>query len=192
LIVPAPPAVTNDVPVTADIRDLKPLADIPDPWFWVWVAAGVLAAALAGWLLWRWWKASQAKAAQPVFVPPHVRARQRLNHALDLIADAKPFCTEVSDTVRVYLEEQFNLRAPERTTEEFLRELQESWLLSNAQKKLLGEFLEQCDLVKFARFEPMQSELESLHRSACQLVEETRPDAGPEIRNPKSEIRNPA
>ena len=173
---PSPAGKTNDL-ASLDIHDIKPLADIPDPWFWVWVSLGVIAAAVLGWLLWRWWNAKQVEAAKPVYVPPHVRARQRLTLAMDLISQPKPFCIEVSTVVRVYLEERFSLKAPERTTEEFLHELQDSWLLSNAQKASLGEFLEKCDLVKFAGFEPMQSELEALHASAGRLIDETEPNA---------------
>ncbi len=85
--------------------------------------------------------------------------RQRLEDALALIAHPKPFCVAVSDTIRFYLEERFNFRAPERTTEEFLYELQGTDLLLPDQKESLGEFLKQCDLVKFARYEPGEREL---------------------------------
>ncbi|HEY5915073.1 MAG TPA: hypothetical protein VJA21_31145, partial [Verrucomicrobiae bacterium] len=67
--------------------------------------------------------------------------------------------------------------APERTTEEFLRELKHTNLLTPDQKRSLGEFLEKCDLVKFAKYEPAESELRDLHGSAVRLVEETEPVA---------------
>ena len=92
-----------------------------------------------------------------------------------LILQPKPFCTMVSDTVRCYLEERFNFRAPERTTEEFLYELSDTNLLAPDQKESLGEFLEECDLVKFAKYEPAETELRNLHNSALRLVEETEP-----------------
>jgi len=104
--------------------------------------------------------------------------------------------TLVSDTIRTYLEERFDLRAPERTTEEFLFELQSSMALLPPQKETLGDFLARCDLVKFARYEPVQSELEELHRCAERLVNETEPPAplapgahaaGPNEANPVSE-----
>ena len=58
-----------------------------------------------------------------------------------LINQPRPFCILVSDTVRLYLEERFNFHAPERTTEEFLHELQATRLLLPDQKQSLGEFL---------------------------------------------------
>jgi hypothetical protein len=43
------------------------------------------------------------------------------------------------------------------------------------QKESLGRFLESCDLVKFAKYEPREPELRELHHSAVKLVEETEP-----------------
>ena len=79
----------------------------------------------------------------------------------------------MSDTTRTYLEERFDFRAPERTTEEFLRELSGTDLLAREQKDSLGNFLASCDLVKFAKYEPGENELRGLHSSALRLVEET-------------------
>src|SRR5439155_18093491 len=108
-------------------------------------------------------------------IPPHVRARQKLEEALALIGQPREFCILVSDTIRFYLEERFDFHAPERTTEEFLYELQGTQLLLPDQKESLGEFLKSCDLVKFARYEPREPELRELHASALRLVEETEP-----------------
>jgi hypothetical protein len=73
------------------------------------------------------------------------------------------------------LEERFDFHAPERTTEEFLRELAGTRLLLSDQKDSLGNFLASCDLVKFAKYEPGEKELLELHGSALRLVEETQP-----------------
>ncbi|MCX8107988.1 MAG: hypothetical protein N3G20_04215, partial [Verrucomicrobiae bacterium] len=86
----------------------------------------------------------------------------------------EPFCVEVSQIVRTYMEQQFNLHAPERTTEEFLAELQDSSLLSLDQKRSLADFLMRCDLVKFARYEPGEPELRDLYDAAVRLIEETQ------------------
>ena len=108
-----------------------------------------------------------------------MRAKQKLEEALALIAQPKPFCILVSDTARFYLEDRFDFRAPERTTEEFLHELQKTNLLLPDQKESLGEFLKRCDLVKFARYEPREIELKDLHDSAVRLVDETEPRPAP-------------
>ena len=158
-----------------DIRDIKPPVEIPGGWEWLWWVLGALAVAALLFVAWRWW---QKRRSQIPFVPPvpaHVRAKEMLEKALALIAHPKPFCTLVSDTIRTYLEERFDFHAPERTTEEFLHELRGTDLLSLEQKEKLGEFLERCDLVKFAKYEPVEPELRGLHTSALRLVEETEP-----------------
>jgi hypothetical protein len=92
----------------------------------------------------------------------------------------------VSDTIRTYLEERFNFRAPDRTTEEFLHELKSTNLLLPDQKESLGEFLNVCDMVKFARYEPGQKELQALHESASRLIDETEPQPEPAALNSRA------
>jgi hypothetical protein len=168
----APPAAT-------DIHGIKPPIIIPNYWVWLWVALAVIvliAGAIAIFVLWR------RKASQPPpipYVPPHVRAREKLREALALMGQPRPFCILVSDTIRLYLEERFDFHAPERTTEEFLYELQASDLLLPEQKQSLGEFLSVCDMVKFARYEPGRPELQALHDSATRLIDETEPQPEP-------------
>jgi hypothetical protein len=176
LIVPpksSGPAVAS-VTITNDIRGIKPPVPISNPWPWMWVLLAALVVAAAAYVAWRRMKRPQATATAIPLVPAHVRARQKLEAALRLIHDPRLFCIEVSGVLRVYLEERFDLRAPERTTDEFLFELRESKKLSPEQKESLRHFLESCDLVKFARFEPNESSLRELHEAALRLVEETR------------------
>ncbi|HUA37692.1 MAG TPA: hypothetical protein VMA35_04745 [Candidatus Sulfopaludibacter sp.] len=175
--------ITNS-PATfvSDIRDIKPPVAIPNVWEWVWWGLAALAVIALAIFLWRWWQKLRSEIPVAPPVPAHLRAKQKLEEALALVAQPKPFCILVSDTIRSYLEEQFDFHAPERTTEEFLWELNATDLLSPEQKESLGRFLESCDLVKFAKYEPGEPELRGLHGSAVRLVEETEPKAvqGPE------------
>ncbi len=168
---------TSVAPIAADIRDIKPPIEITDPWAWLGWTLGALALVIAAVLLWRWWQKRRRQIALVPPVPAHVRARQQLDEALALIGQPKPFVVAVSGTARTYLEERFDFRAPDRTTEEFLRELSGTALLDREQKNSLGAFLESCDLVKFARYEPRETELRELHGAAVKLVEETGPAA---------------
>jgi len=178
VIIPAPSPATNQAATNStaagDIRDIKATVEIPSGWFWLWCAVGALGIAALSYFAWRRWQKHRAQPAAPeVLIPPHVRARRKLERALALIYEARPFCVSVSDTLRVYLEEAFSMRAPERTTEEFLDELQSSALLSLSQKLALRDFLTRCDLVKFARDEPTVEQLQTLHSSALRLIDET-------------------
>ena len=181
------------VPAKAqDIRDIKPPIVITSAWEWVWWGLGALAVLALLYLVWRYWQKRRSQIPVEPPVPAHIRAKQKLEEALALIAQPKSFCILVSDTIRAYLEEQFNFRAPERTTEEFLYELRATDLLLPEHKESLGKFLESCDLVKFAKYEPGESELRELHGSAVQLVEETEPRPGPPPLDSRPSTLDPA
>ena len=85
----------------------------------------------------------------------------------------EPFYVALSGIVRRYLEGRFGLRAPERTTEEFIRDALTSKKLSDAHRDLVAGFLEQSDLVKFARHAPGPADMRNALESAERLVRET-------------------
>ncbi len=175
-------AVTNSIhagATTNALRDIKPPLVIPSGWAWLlWTALALILLGVGYWL-WRYWRKKSTELPVVPVIPPHVRAKQKLQEALALIGQPREFCILVSDTLRWYLEERFNFRAPERTTEEFLHELRGTNLLTRDQKESLGDFLNRCDLVKFARYEPGEPELHDLRDSALRLVEETEPQPEP-------------
>jgi hypothetical protein len=180
--------ITNSTGQAAsDIRDIKPPIEIASGYAWVWPLLILFALVVAAFLLWRWWKNRKTNIVLPPPVPAHIRAKQKLELALALITQPKPFVIVVSDTARTYLEERFDFHAPERTTEEFLHELHGTDLLLSDQKESVGDFLESCDLVKFAKYEPGENELRGLHSSALRLIDETVP----QVENPESRIQEP-
>src|SRR5580692_3651487 len=170
------------MPGTNDIHGIRPPVHIPMSFAMILLIAAavmVVVAIAIGVLVW-WLMRKNAATPPPLpIIPPHERARQKLQEALALMDQPRPFCIAVSDTVRLYLEERFTFHAPERTTEEFLHELQATNLLLPDQKQSLGEFLSVCDMVKFARYEPGPPELQALYDSATRLIDETEPQPGP-------------
>ena len=184
IVPPMPPTMTNTVAAEEGLRDIRPPVYIFDKWGWVIAGAVLFVLLVAGILYLLLRKKPLFPPPLPVVVPPHERARQKLAAALDLLDQPKPFCILVSDAVRLYLEERFELRAPESTTEEFLSELRTRPVLSTAQKLSLGEFLEQCDLVKFARLQPTPAQLQPLYESALKLIDETAPLAPAPVKAP--------
>ena len=187
LVLPHPADAGNSLAesLPSSLHDIKPPVEIIS--FWDIIFWGVLLLVFLGvcYAAWRYWirKRNRRQAAKEWAsrIPPNERARQRLDAALEHLHDPKFFCTLVSDAIRQYLEEQFDLKAPERTTEEFLSELQHSTLLNYAQKETLGNFLNQCDMVKFAKAEMLGKELQGLHQSALQFVRDTDPGVFGEI-----------
>ncbi|MBN1511977.1 MAG: hypothetical protein JXB13_08170 [Phycisphaerae bacterium] len=86
----------------------------------------------------------------------------------------REFFYRLSEITRVYIEMRFGLMAAEQTTEEFLQAAHESPRLRPAHKTLLAEFLQACDMVKYARYEPVSEEIERAFHSARDFVEQTR------------------
>jgi len=98
--------------------------------------------------------------------------------------DADAWFVELSAIVRRYLEGRFRVRAPELTTEEFLQEVRQSPDLDRDHRARLGEFLEQCDRVKFAGYRPDPDESLAALAAARAFVEETRAAAATDHPSP--------
>jgi hypothetical protein len=86
----------------------------------------------------------------------------------------KEYYYRLSNILRHYIENRFHLRAPERTTEEFLVELQSSDALNQNYRELLSAFLTECDLVKFANYGATRDDAQRAHDTAVRFIEETR------------------
>jgi hypothetical protein len=155
-------------PAAEDIRDIRGPRYLLPGWAWPAFAAGVLLVALGCYGFWRW----RRKRAARVLLPYEI-ALQRLEElgALMQPARAREFSIAVSDIVRIYIEQRFNVTATRRTTEEFLHDLLKSSDAALARHQgLLGEFLHQCDFVKFAAQSLTQQNMESLLQSARAFV----------------------
>jgi hypothetical protein len=154
-----------------DIHDIKGLVPVPHSLWWLWALLLVAAAAAAFWL-WKRCRPSSLIAE----VPPPTPYEMAIRELQRLRADNPPveeFYTRLSDTVRRYLEGQFGLRAPERTTEEFLYEVSRDHSLSTEHRELLGAFLQESDLVKFARFRPGAEDVARAFDAAEEFVKES-------------------
>ncbi len=148
---------------------------------WLLGAAGLV---LLG-LVVAWYLRRPRKVYMPRELPlqPHVKALRALARLKGVPRETEvqveAFYVEVSQVLRLYLEERFGLHAPERTTEEFLAEIEQGDTLTGEQRRSLGQFLEQCDLVKFARLIPDHRVHDQTFQIAEAFVEQTRPDRVP-------------
>jgi hypothetical protein len=167
---PAAAAAPNAV--TQDIRDIRGPKHIPSPWLWPAWLAGALALGALGYAAWRWNRRRALAAAKL----PYEIALDRLEEARALMQpeNAREFSITVSEIVRHYIEDRFQVWAARRTTEEFLYDLLESSdALLAAHRALLAEFLHHCDLAKFARWILSIEEMENMLQSARTFVIET-------------------
>jgi hypothetical protein len=94
--------------------------------------------------------------------------------------DGTEFATELSAVVRSFLERSLRLAATRQTTPEFLQGLRSSGSLSEEHQRLLQEFLEQCDLAKFAGVSPNPQQISRLSGAARDLIQAvSRKNLGP-------------
>lgn len=147
-----PPSAPGSAP-PADIRSIVP----PQPfslyasWPWLAVAGGCLVlAALVFWFLVRRRPAQLAPGLR--LTPRQLAARrlQELEAQMDTLG-AREFGGEVADVLRVFIGAHYGLHPERQTSEEFLASIGGSRTFSVVEHSLLREFLEGCDLLKFAR-----------------------------------------
>lgn len=87
---------------------------------------------------------------------------------------ADAWFVQLSAIVRRYLEQRYEIRAPELTTEEFLQVATARPELTVEHRGLLTSFLERCDRVKFAGYRPDADESIATLAAARGFVEDTR------------------
>jgi len=85
----------------------------------------------------------------------------------------KCFYQHISAILRRYIENRFGLHAPEQTTEEFLSGLENAPDFPEEYKTLLKTFLNHCDLVKFAEYQPGTEDIQNTFNSCRSFIEGT-------------------
>jgi hypothetical protein len=140
-----------------------------------------VAAGLALWVVWR--RGRQRARRRNAYEVARARLDQLLSRPMPQDAAAiERFFVDISAIVRRYLEDRFELRAPELTTEEFLGLAGSASQLSASQlsadhQNLLRDFLKQADLVKFAGVRVSEAEIRRSSDLAGRFLEETRENA---------------
>ncbi|OGC75885.1 MAG: hypothetical protein A2145_07140 [candidate division Zixibacteria bacterium RBG_16_40_9] len=164
---------------TDDIRGLKPPWEIPGS-IWVYLLLVVLVT-LAGLGYWYYRKFIMRK---PVTVEPEIKRPawevaleelQKLKNT-DLVntGKVKEYYFILSEILRKYIENRFDLACIDRTTEEIKQELNNGILDQNIKDRFLT-FLIESDLVKFAKFIPVQKKTEEDWQTVYDIVQKTIP-----------------
>ncbi|MEP9411840.1 MAG: hypothetical protein HRF42_10655 [Candidatus Brocadia sp.] len=175
--------VLKEGETATDIKDIFPPLDVPVRFIRlvVWILAGLAAFTLPGIIYWliNKLKKGYRKQEQGLIVRlPHEVAYELLENLLkeDLITKGliKEYYYRITDIVRHYIEKRFGLLAPERTTEEFLGEMAHTNKLDDAHKRLVREFLERCDMVKYAKYGPSWAEIQETYDAAKRFIDETK------------------
>ncbi len=175
-------------PVTIDIQsvlaeddqnllDLKKQVEIPGTTGWaLWLALALAACilGLVGRHLWRKRRISGlALASIPIRDPLDV-AEEDLQALLarghpDRI-HAKQFYVLLSEIVKRILESGYGIQTEEKTTLEIMEGLRNNPLLESATLARIESFFVQCDMVKFAKYIPSDTEHQNAANDAMQIL----------------------
>ena len=161
----------------APLRELAPLG-VGKSKLWIGLISVLVLSLLGFPFAWKIWRKnrilSRRRSAFDIAYSRLNKLRLGPNPEAD---EVSTFFVELSDIVRHYLEDRFNLHAPELTTEEFLEVAATSPDLTLEHKSFLQEFLRQADQVKFAKYIPDTESINKALRSATNFIEQTKQDA---------------
>jgi hypothetical protein len=130
-----------------------------------------------------WWVQKRNPIKEIIFkekpkAPPHITALRELDRIKSekiwqkgLI---KQYYSQLTDTIRKYMEERFGFYAMEQTTPEILQALKNIELVSKNLQIEMTHILETADLAKFAKFEPLPDENNNCLAEAYNFVNQTK------------------
>jgi hypothetical protein len=152
-----------------EFHDIAPPVDysLISPWLVFVIAFAALS--LLGLVAWLF--ARRRKSPGPPKLPREI-ALEELGRISREIARMSPyqFSIRVSDILRKYVTQQYGLPATRQTSIEFLTAVAKASPFSGEEKSLLEDFLNRCDLIKFARYEATTSDSELLLQEAIRFV----------------------
>ena len=118
-----------------------------------------------------WWFVKRRKPELPPKAPREIAVGE-LEQMRGEIERMSPyqFSIRVSDILRRYVSQQYGVPATRQTSIEFLTAAAKAPSFSADDKSLLEDFLNRCDLVKFAKYEATTSDSELLLEEAIRFV----------------------
>lgn len=167
-----------------DSSALKPIKDILEEaanwsdYMMYFIVFGVLV--ILGALIWyfvnRKNKPKELPPPPPVIIPPHEIALEKLfklNKAeLWQKGEVKQYQSQLTEIIREYVGDRYNILAMESTTYEIIEKLKDR--LTTEQTTKLREILEIADLVKFAKAKPPLEINQRFMDDAVKFVRETK------------------
>jgi hypothetical protein len=159
----------NPLLAVADIHEIAPPVDysLVPPWvIWTAILVGLVALGLIAWWI------RKVTRRPPRILSPRQRALeklQRIGGEMEMMTPYE-FSIAVSDILRTYVTEQYQLPVTRQTSFEFLSLLAQRSPFSPDETSLLEDFLGRCDLIKFARYDATPHDSRLLLDEATQFV----------------------
>jgi len=164
-----------------DIRPLKAPVDIKEGFiFWLIILILLFAAGFGTFFYFRRKRHVQKMPAPPPR-PPEEIAMEELRALLEMRLIEKGMVKEyyirLSDIMRKFIEGRYMILAMEETTWELYQEMRTKRIERKHADKI-RDFLEDCDLVKFAKYIPTQKEIDEIYKQAEEIVQMTTSKEG--------------
>jgi hypothetical protein len=176
--------ISMGVTLTDSLRDIKPPVSIPlslRRWVRiVLIVVGSLVVGLVALLIWLRRRVPDGEKAATEYIVVDELAEFDKIPARELIESGNitALYVEVSERMRSYISRRYGIAALEMTHAELVVAFDDQYI-DQGETALIMIFLARCDLVKFAKFMPEESEIESLVERAKDVVRRTQMDTIP-------------
>jgi hypothetical protein len=178
---------TVEVDTTKGLYDVYPIYDVEYSFsekiadiskaYWHWLLIALLVILIIILYLKNKNRPKPISEEPEVKIPAHIKALQTLNELKYQEAwqtdDHKSYYSKLTDTVREYLEDRFNILALEKTTAEIIQDLKHSDI-STEDRAFLQQILQQADFVKFAKFKPQNEDGKIALEKSFDFVNQTK------------------
>lgn len=173
---------TYQIDSIGGVYNIKPVKKIkytfkeflPYLMWWVIISLVILSGIAAYW---------RFKKKKPLFTPkarpqepPYITAFRELerirNEKLWQSGKEKEYFTDLTDTLRGYIEGRYEVLAMEQTSDEILSDIKD--IVEKEDFKKIDEILRLADLVKFAKMKPMLDESEKCLKQVYAFVDKTK------------------
>jgi cyanate lyase len=120
-------------------------------------------------------KKGESKEKEPEKIDPYQDALSNIQSLQDQkpVLSAKPFVFRLSEILRIYVERVFKVPAMELTGEEFMREIASHTFFKNRYDKILQEFVDQGDRIKYSKENSEDGQMNLLLETALHFVKDT-------------------
>jgi len=164
-----------------DIRDVKPPVDLPRPLVFYILLYGLPLAAICGGAFYFLFVKNRGKSgffsAADENRTPDELAYERLQklESMGLVekGEIKEYYIILSEIIRRYLEARYRISVLDMTTHELYQQMK-NISLEKKQLFLVKDFLDECDMVKFAKYRPEIKYIKTNFEAAKNIVDVTR------------------
>ena len=171
-----PQLLVQTSPNAQRLRDIKPPFEVP-PNLFPYIILGITIFAVIFGIV--WWYIRKRKSVPPtptedaVIFPAHEIAMEKLRTLEATSCDMETFHTQISYIIREYISVRYNIPALELTTIGILLQISNEQI-DEKYVNHLRDFLFNCDIVKFTKYQPKRNEANARMQEAHSFVNETK------------------